>query len=279
MRLLLTSFAILVSGIIYAQGVVTNACNGAATICNGDTGPFSTGVSPDPIIPPYGGVSNPSTNPNPGNQGCLASGELNPNWFILTIESSGLLEFQISAGLGGAGFLDWIMWAYDSTTCQQVSMDLLPPIACNSNASSDGLTGMASPGNIPVGGNSGNFEAPISVVTGDQFIVCFSNFSYQSGNFTVDNFGSAGICQSTASLDNQSNSLLLKLITYEDAIGIKGIDENYNMTIVDLQGRIEIQETNLTPDAKIMTNLLPPAMYFIYLESQSGVTTINYLHN
>jgi hypothetical protein len=89
---------------------------------------LSTGPIPAPVIPDTSLISNPSSNPNPGNSGCLLLGELNPNWYILDIETSGSLAFHFSVP-GGAGFFDWAMWPYDSASRQMIASDSLSPNA------------------------------------------------------------------------------------------------------------------------------------------------------
>ena len=90
-----------------AQGpIASNACDQAQNICNSLPVPFqlTTGASPNPVVPTAGSISNPNTNPAGVNTGCLFSGELNPNWFVLNVTSTGPLEFAIGAS-GGSGFL------------------------------------------------------------------------------------------------------------------------------------------------------------------------------
>jgi hypothetical protein len=217
--LLLFLFILLVVRNGYSQGGTSSIdCSYAVSLCNSDQIPLSTGAPTVPTIPSFGGISNPSTNPNPGNAGCLGSGELNPQWFVITIESSGFLEFQFSVA-GNSGFFDWILWPYDSTACQNISLDSLAPLACNMNYASSGLTGMASPGNLPLGADQGNFESPISVSAGDRFIICVSNFSSVVGNLNFNSFGSAGICQSTASLSDDLDLPKKKLLQIFDTFG------------------------------------------------------------
>src|SRR3954464_10070416 len=58
-------------------------------------------------------ISNPSTNPASSNGGCLHSGELKPQWLLLTIGNTGSLEFVFGASNSlhpQAGFYDWAMW-------------------------------------------------------------------------------------------------------------------------------------------------------------------------
>ena len=187
MRILLTNIVFLCTFGAFGQGVVSNACNIAQNICNSIPVPFplSTGTSPNPVVPPAGSVSNPSTNPSPGLSGCLLAGELNPNWFILNITSTGNLEFNIGAP-GGNGYYDWSLWPYNPATgCADIQNNLVSPAGCNWNASSQGFTGMSPGGVAPAGGVGGNFTPSIPVVAGQAYILMFSNYSSQVGNVSL----------------------------------------------------------------------------------------------
>lgn len=124
------------------------------------------------------------------NYGCLQNGELNSTWMVLNIWQGGSLTFTFG-GLGTqSGFYDWIMYPYDpDNTCQDIYNNVLAPVRCNWNLSSIGGTGLASA--IPAGGNAGNFEPPLNVNTGDQFIICFSNWSSATTTVPLDFGGSA----------------------------------------------------------------------------------------
>jgi gliding motility-associated-like protein len=145
-------------------------------------------------IPPGSNVSNPSFNPGTaGNSGCLLSNELNPTWIIITVSSPGQLEFTIGSA-GSFGFFDWAMWPYydnaNGNACQHIQNNTLPPVACNWNGSSSGFTGMAAQGNLPPGASQWNFEHALNVQPGDQFVLCFSNFSGLVGTQVPLFFGS-----------------------------------------------------------------------------------------
>jgi gliding motility-associated-like protein len=138
-------------------------------------------------LPSGSTISNPSTNPgSAGNSGCLFSGELNPTWIIFTISTPGYFEFTLGQP-GGNGFYDWALWPYyeagqpgsiqGGDACSEITGNLLPPAACNWNASSAGYTGMVMQGNLPPGGVQGNFEHSFWAEPGDQFVLMFSNFS------------------------------------------------------------------------------------------------------
>lgn len=188
MRIVLSALFLLLSTGLFAQGgVISNYCANAQNICNGVPVPFplSSGPSPQPTVPPAGSFSNPSSNPaGPAWSGCLFSGELNPNWFVLNVTSNGLLEFQIGAP-GGSGFFDWELWPYNPTTgCTNIQNNLVAPAACCWNASASGFTGMST-GGPPPGGIAGNFVPSIPVLAGQAYILMFSNYSYQVGNVNL----------------------------------------------------------------------------------------------
>lgn len=166
-------------------------CAQAENVCgdNGSSFPLSVGGGFDDL--PGGlNISNPGAgngpnNGNPNTSGCLNSNELNPNWFVINVSSSGFLEFTIGSS-GGTGFYDWALWPYyenpDGTTaCNDITNNILAPVACNWNQSSAGFTGMMQQGNLPAGANQGNFEYGLIVNPGDAFVLCFSNFSAGTG--------------------------------------------------------------------------------------------------
>lgn len=171
-------------------------CNQADYICDDNGFGFLTNSTGNGAVNDLciGCVSNPLNNVNllPGNRGCLQQGENSPTWLIMSVAVAGQLEFTLGNGLGG--FYDWAMWRYTdngvNTSCDFIQNNTLPPVACNWNISSDGLTGMIRPGLIPPGGSQGNFENALNVNAGDQFIICFSNWSGQIGVTVPVRFGS-----------------------------------------------------------------------------------------
>jgi hypothetical protein len=164
--------------------VTASDCVDAVNVCedlNFSIDPNGYGLINE--IPASGSISNPSftwgdgvTSPwGSDNYGCLLSGETNSTWMIVNIWEGGSLEFTFG-GLGmQVGFYDWIMFPYDHNTCQDIYNNVLPPVRCNWNFSSFGGTGLAS--TPPPGGDPGNFEPPLNVNTGDQYLIVFSNWS------------------------------------------------------------------------------------------------------
>lgn len=143
-----------------------------------------------------GTISNPSTNPSSSNSGCLLAGELNSTWIIVNVVSTGVLEFSMGDG-SSPGCMDWIMWPYDANTCSAIFNNTLPPVSCNWNGACLGYTGLAN--TVPTGASPFDFEPGLNVNAGDQFIICFSNYSGQQNLVVpINSFGTAQIsCYNT----------------------------------------------------------------------------------
>ena len=93
---------------------------------------------------------------------------------IINIAASGSLEFTFGAD-NGTGCLDWIMWPYSPTACNEIIANTLAPIRCNWNGACEGFTGMATV--LPLGASPTNFEASLNATVGQQFLICMSNYS------------------------------------------------------------------------------------------------------
>jgi gliding motility-associated-like protein len=169
-----------------------SACNAAQPICANPSFTFSNNSSAT-AFPTALSVSNPGTNPQGVNSGCLLSNGPGPQWLVITVSSNGTLGFSFGAAGSPnpqAGFYDWAMWPYSPTACADIFANTLPPVSCNWNASSTGGTGM---GPVPAGGNAGNFQPSLNVTAGQQFIICVSNFSSVNSTVTFSNTGSAAL--------------------------------------------------------------------------------------
>ncbi len=197
-QLFLLSFLLFIIGFAQTPAPCISAQNVCAT--NGTSFALNTQSSPTGL--PGGlSVSNPgggSLPPGSGGSGCLFSNGTYPNWFVISVGTSGNLEFTIGQA-GGSGFYDWALWPYNpsnaSASCNAIFNNTLPPVACNWNASSSGFTGMWN-GGAPPGGNTGNFVPSLPVSAGQSYVLLFSNYSGMSGNTNLSfpaNPGSAGI--------------------------------------------------------------------------------------
>jgi gliding motility-associated-like protein len=92
------------------------------------------------------------------------------------------------------------MWPYNTSACDDIINDVLPPVRCNWNSPCENFTGVAD--NLPPGGSPGNFEPGLPVVAGEQYLICLSNYSSQSTNLPLNFFGSADVsCTSVLIVD------------------------------------------------------------------------------
>lgn len=175
-----------------------NNCNGAVPGCTMPMFPIQPANPATNIVDfTAGSISNPSTNPNGGNAGCLLSGETSSTFITITVVSNGTLQWSIEGPSGGC--FDWIMWPYvnTQTTCSAITGNTLPPVSCNWNGDCEGFTGMANP--LPPGGEPSNFEAPLTVTAGQMFLLCLSNYSSTSQNVNLSFFGTANVaCEPSA---------------------------------------------------------------------------------
>ncbi|MCB0795336.1 MAG: T9SS type A sorting domain-containing protein [Flavobacteriales bacterium] len=176
---------------------------GSTVPCSGGGGPVTASDCPDAVnvctdysfqidpngegalyeIPPLGSLGNPDFIPGDAilspwgsdNWGCLRNDELNSTWMVVNIWGGGSLEFTFG-GLGTqAGFYDWIMYPYGPNACSSILNNQVAPIRCNWNGVAFGGTGLAA--TPPPGGDASNFEPPLNVLAGEQYLICFSNWS------------------------------------------------------------------------------------------------------
>lgn len=134
-------------------------------------------------IPALGSTSNPEFWWGDGlmspwgtdHYGCLMGQEINTTWMIVNIAQGGSLEFTLGANGAQAGFYDWIMFPYTASTCGQILANTIAPVRCNWNYAAQGGTGAVSV--VPSGGFAENYEPPLTVSTGQRYLICFSNWS------------------------------------------------------------------------------------------------------
>jgi gliding motility-associated-like protein len=176
--------------------ITASDCNDAIDVCTNagfTIDPNGQGLIND--VPANGSIGNPGTNPSSANMGCLLAGETNSTWMVVTIETTGNLEFVFGGGGAQAGFYDWAVWPYNNN-CGAIAGGTIAPVTCNWNASNAGGTGAVTV--IPGGGNAGNYEPALAVTCGDQYLICFSNFSSATSTVPMDFGGSATVSCSGA---------------------------------------------------------------------------------
>ena len=198
-------------------------CNLAVPGCATPQFPI-TGTNPSYDFDDFGTgtISNPSSNPQGVNSGCLLSGETVSTFITINVVSSGTLQWSLiglTAGgtPSGSGCFDWIMWPnVGGNGCAGINGNTLAPIACNWNGMCNGNTGMATPANYPPNASSTSYQPPLTVTAGQSFILCLSNYSFTAQNVDLDFFGSAQVVCGVSAADQticQGNSTSVTVAT------------------------------------------------------------------
>jgi len=178
------------------------ACNNLTNLCTNSV--FSFSANSGTGLTPGLNISNPFSNPQFVNAGCMFTNVANPQWLLLNITTTGNLGFSFGAfgsAFPQAGNYDWIMWPYSSTACNDIFNNMLPPVACNWNCTGSGGTGM---GTVPGGASPCNFQPSIPVVQGQQYIILITNPSGVNTPVSFTTTGSAGVSCNPILFNNQT---------------------------------------------------------------------------
>jgi len=177
-----------VCGAVWSQPT-TSDCQGAIPVC---------AISYDvPILNPQ-----PNNVPNEINPqlSCLSSGENNGNWYTFTIQSDGLLGFNVIPY--EVVDYDWALFDLTNATCAEIANNAALQVACNysSSINNGGITGAN-------GGNNLQDEPLIPVQNGQTFVLYVSNY-----NFNVNAAGyQLDFSLSTAQVPDNTPPTLLTL--------------------------------------------------------------------
>lgn len=199
----LVPLTFVVAAISYAQQLPVN-CNLAIPGCS--TPSFAiVGTQPayNTVDFSSGSISNPSSNPQGINSGCLLSGETVSTFITINVVSSGTLQWSMIGNAGGC--FDWIMWpmpnANPTQACAGINGNTLAPVSCNWNGTCNGNTGMAAAGNLPPNGSPSSYQPPINVIAGQAYMLCLSNYSFTNQNVNLNFFGSAQVVCGVSAAD------------------------------------------------------------------------------
>ena len=189
-----------------------NDCNEAIPGCN--TPPFDIDApnsTTNVVDFGTGTVSNPSSNPQGVNSGCLLSGETSSTFITINVVTSGTLQWSLIGMIQGtttpsnSGCFDWIMWADNPASstdgCAGINGNTLPPVACNWNGMCNGNTGMSTPANYPPGASSTSYQPPLTVTAGQTYILCLSNYSSVQQTVDLSFFGTAAVVCGVSAAD------------------------------------------------------------------------------
>ncbi|MDP1800238.1 MAG: T9SS type A sorting domain-containing protein [Bacteroidota bacterium] len=220
-------------------------------------------------------ISNPNVNPIGTNSGCMLSNELVPQWFIFKICNPGNFELLIGSDLGQcpqAGFTDWSLWKYTSTSCSKIFNNQLAPLRCNWNGAVSGGTGICDTLNLPPNGVKYNYEPPLAVNAGDSLVLCFSNFSGVNALIDFMSIGTASInCSIITSLATNESLRQKAFVYYSSLKQIKILDPSIEHIVIrDVQGKEIYKKTN-EENLLIDCNNFAKGIYFVTYYSKENL--------
>lgn len=163
----------------FSQTPTDQDCLGAIPVCDPIyTQPNSyvgAGAYPNEI--PTGGGC-------PGN--CMLNGELNCVWYIVTVQTDGLLGFVISPNNPSDDY-DWVVYDLTWARCEDIySQAAQLQVSCNWSGTA-GSTGPNGNSSITCGSaGSGPYCAKIPVNAGETYVINISNYSSTQYGYTLD---------------------------------------------------------------------------------------------
>jgi gliding motility-associated-like protein len=186
MKLILIIFSFLVTSFsLQAQTPTAQDCLGAIPICS------STITIPDPY--PYSGNGN-YLNEITSLGGCYTT-ESNGVWFTFTVQTGGLLRFELTPTNGNTDY-DWILFNVTGSSCATIGSTSVGGLMARSNTwgafGFNGPTGVSTPNggtgtcNGPGGFNGPKWNADLTVTVGQVYILYVSNWSGSTSGFTLD---------------------------------------------------------------------------------------------
>lgn len=111
---------------------------------------------------------------------CLGAGELNSVWYIVTVQNSGNLAFNLTPNVITEDY-DWAVFNLSNNPCTDIFTDPTLEVSCDFSGSTfpTGETG-------PNGGNNPQDEPVIPVLAGETYVICVSNFVSSANGYTLD---------------------------------------------------------------------------------------------
>lgn len=168
---LFTVLACLASATLWAQQPEQD-CFNAIPVCQG------TYNQPNSYI----GQGTGSNEISPANS-CLDGGEVNSVWYIITVQTSGFLGFNISP-IDQTNDYDWAVFNLTNASCTDIFNDPSLEVGCDFAGS---VFPTANTG--PNGGPNQQDEPLIPVLAGETYAICVSNFSTTNQDGYVLDFG------------------------------------------------------------------------------------------
>ena len=162
-----------------AQVPTDQDCLGAIPVCQ------DTYIQPNS----YTGTGNypneiPTSGGCPGN--CLLSGEKNDVWYIFTVQTGGLLAFDISPNNNSDDY-DWAVYSLNDYKCEDIYLHVSDmQVSCNYSGTpgTTGANGLSNYNCQSAGGTPHNDEIPVNA--GETYVLNISNYSSTQYGYTLD---------------------------------------------------------------------------------------------
>ena len=157
-----------VSRFVFAQAS-SGDCMGAIPVCQISYDVPVLNVPPDNI-----------PNEISGALSCLATGEDNGVWYTFTVQTNGILHFNIIPYVATDDY-DWALFNLTNADCADIKTNGALEVECNfsSSTTNNGITGAN-------GGPNPQDEPTINVTAGQRFVLYISNFSQSSNGYRLD---------------------------------------------------------------------------------------------
>ena len=166
--ILIVLIHVVFSQFAYSQTPTTGDCLGAFTVC--DISYNQASFSGDGNI--TGEI----------NSVCITSGETNSAWYIINVQTSGWLGFNIIPTSNND--YDWALYNLTNATCADIATNPALEVGCNFNGSTlpAAITGMND-------GPNGQDEPRITVAAGDIYALLVNNFSPGGSGYQLNFIG------------------------------------------------------------------------------------------
>ncbi|MDW8302714.1 MAG: PKD domain-containing protein, partial [Bacteroidia bacterium] len=116
---------------------------------------------------------------------CLGVRERNSVWYILSVQSSGNLAFNITP-VNMSEDYDFAVYNLTGKTCADIVTGAAPEVRCNFSAD-PGVTGLSSAGTNPSEPASGpKFSSLLPVSAGQTYVLVIDNYSQSQNGYTLD---------------------------------------------------------------------------------------------
>lgn len=221
---------ILLSYSAYSQIPTNQDCLGAIPVC--------TDIYNQPLSYVGDGNYDDEIGPQKGCPDNCMDHELNSVWYVISVQSSGMLSFVITP-VSSADDYDWAVYNLNDHECSQIRNGALFMMSsCNAAGGPgyQGATGISSANgglnNCRNGGNTSKWNADLPVEAGDTYVLCVSNWTSTQSGYLLD------FSTSTASIYDDVPASITAIDTVRGCSGSASINFDFseNVLCASVQG-------------------------------------------